>query len=161
MKVDAVVKKETGTIAAGVLVLCMLMLAVYAFIGKLDYKVLLGTLLGALAAVSNFFLMALSVQKSAEKMNGAVIKDSENTETAEDGEEVEEKEQPLSPEAASAKKFMQASYTLRMLLLGIFIILAVAVPVFDPIPCLIVLLFPRLVIFAVQIIRNKKGASAQ
>ena len=67
MKVDPVVKKETGTIAIGVCVLSLMMLAVFAFLQKLDYTVLLGNLLGCFAAVPNFFLMGLTVQKAVEK----------------------------------------------------------------------------------------------
>ncbi len=155
MKVDIVVKKETGKIALGVAVLCAIMLSVFAFLHMLDHKVILGTLLGAAAAVFNFFLMALSVQKSAEKMNGTVIEEPLNTDDEETDEE--EKTKPLSPQAQSAKKIMQVSYTFRMLILVAVAIIAVTIPVFNPIPCLIALLFPRIVICAVQLIRNKKG----
>lgn len=160
MKVEPIVKKETSTIASGVLVLSMVMLAVYAFLNKLSYQVILGTLLGILAAVGNFFLMALSVQKSTEKMQGVVVPEEAPGEDDAEKEKYEDK-QLATPEAASVKKFMKASYMLRMLMLVIVIILAVTIKIFDPIPCLIVLLFPRLVIFAVQIIRNKRGANAQ
>lgn len=158
MKVDPVVKKETKTMALGVAVLSLIMLAVFAFLKKLDYTVITGTLLGMAAAIANFFLMALSVQKSAEKMNNVSLPKAEETE---DGEEADEtKETPLSPEAKEAKKFMQASYTGRMLLLVLVAVIAVTVPVFHPVACLLVLLFPRIVVYAVQLIRNKKGAKA-
>lgn len=160
MKVDPVVKNETRVIALGVGVLCLLMLAVFAFIKQLDLPVVIGTVLGYCAAVANFFLMAFSVQKSAEKMNGVKIEDhSDNNDADLDGEE-EQKEKPLSPEAAMAKRFMQASYTGRMLLIVIVAILAVSLPFINAIPCLIALLFPRIIIFITQIIRNKKEAQA-
>ena len=157
MKVDPVVKKETRVIGLGVLVLSMIMLSVYAFMKQLSAGVLLGTVLGAAAAVFNFFLMALSVQKSAEKMNGVHVRDASEEEN--DGEE--EKEKPLSPEAKEAKKFMQASYTGRMLLLVIVAILAVSLPFIEAVPCLLALLFPRISIFLTQMIRNKKEANAR
>lgn len=152
MKVDPVVKKETGVIALGVGMLCLLMLAVYSFLKKLVLDVLLGTALGFIAAVINFFLMAFSVQKSAEKMNDAQINDDE-TPSNEEGEEIEK---PLSSEAKLAKKFMQASYTSRMLLMGLVAIMAVTLPFIDAVPCLIAMLFPRIVIFVTQIIRSKR-----
>ncbi len=158
MKVDPVVKKETGTIAIGVCVLSLMMLAVFAFLQKLDYTVLLGTLLGIAAAVANFFLMALSVQKSAEKMRGVSLPPVEETE---DGEEAETEKAALTPEGKEIKKFMQASYTARMLLIVVVAILAVNLPFIHPVACLLVLLFPRLVVFAVQFIRKKKEANAQ
>ncbi len=157
MKVDPVVKKETGTIAVGVCVLSLMMLAVFAFLRKLDYTVLLGALLGIGAAVANFFLMALSVQKSAEKMNGVSLPPAEEN----DGEDAETEKADLTPEGKEIKKFMHASYTGRMLLLVIVAILAVNLPFIHPVACLLVLLFPRLVVFAVQFIRKKKEANAQ
>lgn len=157
MKVDPVVKKETKTMALGVLVLCLVMLAVFAFLKRLDYTVIIGTALGFFAAVANFFLMAFSVQKSAEKMNGVRIEDDEPA--GDDENEEEQKEKPLSPEAKLAKKFMQASYTGRMLMLVIVAILAVSLPFINAVSCLIVLLFPRLVILLTQMIRNKKEAN--
>lgn len=160
MKVDPVVKSETRLIALGVGVLCLFMLAVFIFINKLDLPVVIGTVLGFCAAVANFFLMAFSVQKSAEKMNGVEILDDPNDNALETDGEDAEKEKPLSPEARMAKKFMQASYTSRMLLLVIVAILAVSLPFINAIPCLITLLFPRIVIYVTQIIRNKKEAQA-
>lgn len=154
MKIDPVVRKETSTIALGVFVLTLIMLAVFAFVKQLDYSVFIGALLGAAVAVANFFLMALSVQKSAEKMNGAVIPRDEKT--GEEGEEGEENENSLSPEAKEAKKFIQASYTGRLILLVIFCIIAVNVPFIHTVAFLIPLLFPRLAVFAIQLIRNKK-----
>lgn len=157
MTVDPVVKKETRNIFLGVSMLSLVMLAVFAFLKKLDLPVVIGTLLGSAAAVANFFLMALSVQKSAEKMNGVRIED--EPEDEQNGEE-EAKEKPLSPEAKEAKKFMQASYTGRMLLIVLVAILAVTLPFINAVPCLIALLFPRLVIYGMQFIRKKKEAKA-
>lgn len=157
MTVDPVVKKETRNIFLGVAMLSLVMLAVFAFLKKLDLPVVIGTLLGSAAAVANFFLMALSVQKSAEKMNGVRIED--EPEDEQNGEE-EAKEKPLSPEAKEAKKFMQASYTGRMLLIVIVAILAVTLPFINAVPCLIALLFPQLVIYGMQFIRKKKEAKA-
>lgn len=160
MKVDPIVKKETRVIALGSGILCLLMLAVFAFLNMLDLPVIIGTALGFLAAVANFFLMAFSVQKSAEKMNGIIIEDSDQQDATEaDGQE-EQMDKPLSPEAKLAKKFMQASYTGRMLLLVIVAILAISLPFINAIPCLIAMLFPRIVIHITQIIRNKKEAQA-
>ena len=157
LKVDPVVKSETRVIAIGVGILCLLMLAVFAFIKRLDHTVVIGTALGFCAAVTNFFLMAFSVQKSAEKMNGVHIEDTEDTDT-ENGEE-EKKGKPLSSEAKEAKKFMQASYTCRMLLLVIVAILAISLPFINAVACLIVLLFPRIAIYVTQMIRSKKEAN--
>ena len=73
MKVQAPVKTETRRIAVGVAVLSALMLIVFVLIGRFDWTVLWGTLLGGGYAVLNFFLMALTVQHAAEQMNGVTL----------------------------------------------------------------------------------------
>ena len=70
MKVDKTVKKETLYIAALSGVLSLLMQAVFLVIGQWHFSVFLGNLWGYAAAVGNFFLMGLTVQK-------AVLKDEE------------------------------------------------------------------------------------
>ncbi len=70
MKLDAVVKKETIRIALGSLCVGVVFVLIFFILSLLvervvfDYTVLLGTLFGVVSSVLNFFLMALSVQKS-------------------------------------------------------------------------------------------------
>ena len=54
-KVDSTIIKETIFVASVTLVLSALMQSVFLIIGKWDYDVLLGNLLGGVAAVLNFF----------------------------------------------------------------------------------------------------------
>lgn len=63
-KIDRIILQETAYVACGTLVLSMLMEAVFLIIGKWNITVLFGNLLGAVAAVGNFFLMGLTVQSS-------------------------------------------------------------------------------------------------
>ena len=144
MKVQPAVQAETKKMALGVGVLTALMVAVFLVIRQFDYTVLLGALLGAAAAVGNFFLMALTVQKVTEAM--PVLPPREKAEGAEEEEEAEEKEQPLSDEAKRAGGKMQLSFLLRMLMLGVIAILAITVPFFHPWATLLPMLFPRVVI---------------
>ena len=67
MKVDRTVKKETGYIALFVLILSVFMEGVFLIAGYFDYTVILGNLLGGSAAILNFFLMGLAVQKAVTK----------------------------------------------------------------------------------------------
>lgn len=62
-KVDAAVWEATRYICAWELVLSTLLQAVFLVIGKWDYTVITGNLLSAGAAILNFFLMGLTVQK--------------------------------------------------------------------------------------------------
>ena len=66
-KIDRTVIRETAYVAAGTLILSVLLNAVFLIIGKWDFRVLLGNILGASAAVLNFFLMGVTVQTSIGK----------------------------------------------------------------------------------------------
>lgn len=115
-KIDKTVKKETAYIACCVIILSMLMEAVFLVLHQWDYTVLLGNLLGAAAAVMNFFLMGITVQK-------AVLLDED-----------------------AAKNKVKLSQMLRMLMLVIFAVIACVFRCFNIIPFVISLLFPRIAI---------------
>ena len=63
-KIDKVVIKETKYIALWVGILSLIMELVFVILAKWDYTVILGNVLGGGAAVLNFFLMGLGVQKA-------------------------------------------------------------------------------------------------
>lgn len=153
--IQPAVRQETGKIAAGVGVLSVLTAAVYLILGRFNYTVLLGLLLGMAFAIGNFFLMALTVQHAAEKMNGVEVPaEPEN----EDGEEPPQQE--LSPQAKQAKKRMQLSYMGRMAMLVVMAVVAIKLPCFDAVPALIVQLFPRITVF-IEGLMMKKEQNAQ
>lgn len=79
----------------------------------LDYTVFLGGIVGGFVAVLNFFLMGLTVQKVA-----------------------------ATSDEEMARMRMKASYSRRMMLQMLWIILAVTVPCFNPVAGLLPLLFP-------------------
>ena len=151
MKVQPAVQAETKKMALGVGVLTVLMIAVFLVIRQFDYTVLLGAALGFAAAVGNFFLMALTVQKVTGDMRVLPKREEEAEETAD-----EEKEQPLSDEAKQAGKQMQLSFLLRMLMLGGVAALAVTAPIFHPWASLLPMLFPRIVIALRSLTENKQ-----
>ncbi len=66
-KVDETVKRETIYIAVWTLILSVILQAVFLVIGSWSVKVLLGNILSAAAAVGNFFLMGLTIQKAVSK----------------------------------------------------------------------------------------------
>ena len=115
-KIDSTVMKETRYIAAWVIILSVIMEAVFLIIGKWDYMVLLGNLLGAFCAVANFFAMGITVQKAVEK---------------------DEKE---------AKTAIKASQALRTVILFAIVAIGAAVPFFNTWTVVIPLLFPRIAI---------------
>ena len=60
-------KKDILQVILGSTVLCVVMNIVFLAIGKFDYTVVLGTLLGLFCAGMNFVFLALSLSKSLEK----------------------------------------------------------------------------------------------
>ena len=115
-KVDEIVKKETKYILAITVIFSILMQSVFLVIGKWDYTVLLGNMLGIIAAVGNFFVMGINIQSALGK---------------------EEKE---------AKNLIKLSQTLRMLALFVIAMIGYLVPVFNIVAVIIPYLFPRIAV---------------
>ena len=115
-KIDPTVRRETLYIACAVLICSMLMEAVFLVLGFWEPSVLLGNLLGGAAAVLNFFLMGLSVQKA------------------------------LGKPQKEAADIMRISQSARMLMLFAFAMVACLSGAFHTVAALITLLFPRLAI---------------
>lgn len=114
-KIDKVVLKETVYIAVVTLVLSVLMQIVFIFTGW-SYTHLLGNILGAFAAVANFFAMGLTVQKAVTK---------------------EEKE---------AKNLIKVSQSARLFGLLVVALVGHLLPFFDTVALIVPLLFPRIAI---------------
>ena len=114
--IDPTVRRETGFIAAAVVIGSTLMQAVFLIIGKWDYTVLLGNLLGGSLAVLNFFLMGLTVQAATKKDEKA---------------------------AATSVKFSQSA---RFFMLVIGAGVGAVAPCFNIIAVLVPLFFPRIAI---------------
>ena len=74
MKIQQAVKAETKRLALGVTVLTVLMLGVYLILGRMSVNVVLGGAWGSMVAVLNFFFMALTVQKAAEKRGNRPVR---------------------------------------------------------------------------------------
>lgn len=152
MKIEPAVWAETKKIAVGTGVMALLMLAVFLIIGKFDFTVLLGAVLGCAAAIGNFFLMALSVQKATNSMPHLPVEE-------EAEEQDDDKDRPLSPEAKKAGQQVQLFYGLRMIGLGLVAIAAVLIPAIHSVAFLVPLLFPRIVISILGILQNKEAKS--
>ncbi len=130
-KIDKTVKNETIYILYFEIVLSAVMQSVFLIIGKWDLSVLLGNLLSGSAAVLNFFLMGLTVQKAVEK---------------------EEKD---------AKKIMRISQTYRTLFLFVIAAIGVYFSVFNTIAALVPLFFPRIAIALRPLFSKKNNTDTQ
>lgn len=111
--VDAEVAKSTRYIALIVLLGSLLLQAVFLLIGKWDYTVLLGNLLGAATAILNFFIMAQTISK-------ALSQDDKD----------------------HASKKTQLSRSLRMLMMALVCIVGHLAPCFNLLAVAIPLVFP-------------------
>ena len=162
MKIQQTIKDETKKLALGVGILTMIMIGVYLMMGALTLEVVLGALLGTAIAVGNFFLMALSVQKAAEHMNGVKLESWEEKDAQDadkNPDEPEDDPAAVTPEIRQAKRQMQTSYFGRMLLMGIFAVIGVLAPCFDSLAVLLPLLFPQGVVMILNFVQtNRKGA---
>lgn len=114
--------KETKRIGVGTLIMLVVMLAVYAVLGKFTVGVLLGGLLGSAYAIFNFFMLGMTLQKAAS----------------------------MSDQQMAHMK-VRSSYSTRMIGMLILAVVAFALPFVEGIPCLIALLFPRATIFVLQV----------
>ena len=125
--VDPVVKRETLRISLGTLVLSVVMQLVFVIIKRWDMTVVFGNLLGAFAAVLNFFLMCLTVQRCVK----------------------------LEPDKAALK--IRASQTGRLFMMAAFLGIAALLPkVFNVFATAIPLIFPTLTIAVYRLFLAKK-----
>ena len=110
MKLQSAVKKETVAVAAGTGIGCLALIALFLVFYlifpessvKFDYRVVLGALVGGAVAVANFFLMAVTVQNVVNVTN-----------------------------RDDALRMMRVSYRNRMLMRGIWIVIAIFAPCFN------------------------------
>ena len=131
MKIQKAVRDETAHIALGVLVLSLVMQGIFLVLGQWDYTVVLGNLLGGGYAILNFFVLGRTVQKVAG-----------------DGDE------------KRGKNLMQFSYSARMFVTMMVALLGMMAPVFHWVAVVAPLLFPRVTIFVMGLMGNKKGKKA-
>lgn len=118
--VQEAVKKETKRVAAITAIGVVLMWVVFGVLHiavpekvPLDYTVFLGGAIGGLVAVLNFFFMGLAVQKAAS-----------------------------ASDEDTARMNIKASYSQRMMLQMLWVILAIVAPCFHFVAGIVPLLFP-------------------
>ena len=105
-----------------------IMIGVYALLGKLTAKVVLGAVLGTAAALLNFAVMTYSVVRA---------------ESAE------------SPERGALQ--VRLNYVIRMIVLAAALIVALKTKAFDPVATVLPLCFIRIAIFLSELFRKKEA----
>lgn len=122
MKIQPAVKKETLHIALGSAAALAVMLLVFALLGRFTLGVLVSGVIGTALAVFSFFMLGLTVQKIAAEANDQ-----------------------------RGRKMMQFSYSMRMLLLVVWLIVSISVDGLHWVAAALPLLFPRLTIAGMQL----------
>lgn len=126
-KLDPVVRQETRRIFWGTLFLSCITQIIFILLGRWDYKVLLGGLLGGGWAVLNFLLMGITVQNS------------------------------VGQEELAAHRKIQNSYMVRSVITCGVVVLSAAVSWFNWIPAVAGIFFPRILIAVFSIFRRDYG----
>ena len=129
------VLRQTLVVALGETVGVAAMIGIYALLGQLDSKVLLGGLVGGLVAVTNFFVMAIGVNIAADKAEKQDVKGGQAT--------------------------IKGSYMLRMI--GMFVVLFAFAKsgLCNVIALVVPLVFSRFTLTLQEFFRRKPGEKTQ
>lgn len=128
MESRKVVYKETGIILIGEAVCLVLMLAVFALLGRFSTKVLLGGIVGTVLSVLNFFFMAVNAVMAADKAANQDVK--------------------------GGKKQIKLSYSMRMILIFVILFAFVKSGLCHPLASVLPLAFVRPVITIAEFFRK-------
>jgi predicted histidine transporter YuiF (NhaC family) len=129
-RIDPVVRKETAFVALWVAVAILPVQMVFWALGRWDYTVLLGSLLGSITAVGNLLMIGLMVQKA------------------------------VSQTEKQAKNTVRLSQGGRLLLQGVILVVAAALPkVFNVWAAAIPLLVPRIALSLRELVLAKRNPS--
>ena len=122
--------RETLYILIGVVVLTAIMFGVYALLGRFQWSVLWGGIVGAFLSVGNFFFMAMIATLAADKAQ--------------------------SQDVEGGLKLMKSSYPLRLLVLAGALVVCAISDYFDILALVLPLLFVRPIILVKEFF-TKKG----
>ena len=133
-------------LAIGEVIVAALISAIYLLIGKFDYTVVTGSLLGGAVTVTNFLILSVGINRAISRYIDA------RGDKEMDDEEAEKyaQENGMSVQAA-----MMKSYMFRMFLMIGSLALALITGWFDTIATLVPLLMYRPILFAVEFIKIK------
>ena len=126
-KLNPTVRRESVFIAVCVLLCSVIMQAVFLLLGRWDYTVLTGNLLGGFAAVGNFVAMGYTVQQAVEQ------------------------------EEKRAKEMMRTSRGFRTALVVLLAVLGVCLPFFNNVAVILPLFFPRIGLFFRPLLDKKES----
>ena len=134
MDIRKFVLRQTGIVALGELIGTAAMVGIFALLGKYETSVLLGGIVGALAATANFLAMAIGVNAAADKAEQQNVKGGQAT--------------------------IKGSFLLRMAVLFVILFAFAKSGLCNPIALVVPLVFVRFTLTIAEFFRRKPGDSA-
>lgn len=134
MDIRKFVLRQTGIVALGELIGTAAMIGIFALLGNYDTGVLLGGIVGALAATGNFLAMAIGVNAAADKAEKQNV--------------------------AGGQATVKGSYILRMAVLFAVLFAFAKSGLCNPIALVVPLVFVRFTLTAAEFFRRKPGDKA-
>ena len=125
------VYRKTVGLLLGEVVCCGVMIGIYALLGKLDGRVLLGSAVGALLGVLNFFVMAMNATQASDK---AVHQD-----------------------VKGGVALMRFSYVGRLALIFAVLLLLAKSGLADPLASVLPLVFSHLIVTVPELLKRNGG----
>lgn len=129
-----IILHETGTVAVGLVLCGAVMVGIFALLGYYDTSVLLGTVVGSVLSLANFFVMAMSTSLAADRAQEQDIK--------------------------GGQAMIQLSYMGRMIALLVVLVLCAGSGRFHLLALVLPLAFVRPILTAVEFLKKKGGKEA-
>ena len=139
---------DTIYLAVGETIISLLITLIYTALGKFDWTVLSGAVLGSTVTVINFLILSFSVNKALNKyieLRG----DKEMTE--------EEAEKFAKTNSIKVQNAVTKSYIFRTALMMGALVLSLITGYFDAIATIIPLIMYKPLLYAIQFVKKKRG----
>ena len=133
-------------LAVGEAVVSLIVSLVYFFIGKFEYKVVTGALLGSLVIVVNFLILCVAVNRALSRYINELGCEQMDDEAA---------EKYAKEHGTAVQNAMMKSYIFRMLLMIGALVLAMLSGFFSPLATAIPLVMYRPILYVVEMIKSK------
>ena len=139
---------DTIYLAIGEIIVSLLVLLVYMAIGKFEWTVITGVILGSLATIANFIILSIALNKALDKfidMRG----DKELSE--------EEAEAFAKANSIKVQNAVTKSYVFRTGLMMGSLVIAFITKWFNPIATLVPLAMYKPLLYVTQFVKQKRG----
>ena len=139
---------DTIYLAIGEIIVSLLVLLVYIAIGKFEWTVITGVILGSLATIANFIILSIALNKALDKfidMRG----DKELSE--------EEAEAFAKANSIKVQNAVTKSYVFRTGLMMGSLVIAFITKWFNPIATLVPLAMYKPLLYVTQFVKQKRG----